>query len=539
MNDSADSDPVKYDRAALGLGSPTADRAKLLYLVCATIIVLAISWVHLFAPVNVVSYERDVWHHTAVLNALLEAPFHATNPHIVSDAPSRSYMPWYVGLAVVGRWFGLDSQQLLGISAALSMLVVVIGIHLFARAYFGSPWAPLVLLAVTFGTWIGPINHTGFHTLATMTFSASYPFAIVFGAGFVAWWLVLRGLRAPEAPWGTGVAIALITAFVFTTHQMQGGFDIGGMLTFALFHGRYPAARRAQLVLAVIAGLLISSLWPYYNPIALALIGGYYSYVYDAPIDWHDPAIVLRIFGLSVLGLGGLYDQHRKTWRLDLVLGTAGIAAAVVGAYLMGSWIVLRLLPLLVIFLQLGLTALVLDLPGRSEGESAWRWKAGLALLIGTIMIANVGTAGRSFLSAHRFQAGASDLQALTWARDIKDSVREIKRIVGAGKVVIADGITAYPIQADGMKVVSIPLPFPEVPDAPIRQAATLEFFDPATALARRCEILATYHVDAIAYRTTKLEPEVRQSLNSMGEPTEVHDLTVIPLSNPPEACRN
>src|SRR5262245_60354059 len=214
MNDSADSDPAKYDRAALGMASTTADRAKLLYLACATVIVLAISWVNLFAPVNTVSYERDVWHHTAVLNALLESPFHATNPHIVSDAPSRSYMPWYVGLAVVGRWFGLDAQQLLGISAALSILVVVIGIHLFARSYFGSPWAPLALLAVTFGTWIGPINHTGFHTLATMTFSASYPFAIVFGAGFVGWWLVLRGLRAPGTPWGAGVAIALITAFV-------------------------------------------------------------------------------------------------------------------------------------------------------------------------------------------------------------------------------------------------------------------------------------------------------------------------------------
>jgi hypothetical protein len=540
MNDSAHSDPAKRDQRALDLAGGVADRAKLLYLACAAIIVLTISWVHLFAPVNVVSYERDVWHHTAVLNALLESPFHAVNPHIVSDAPSRSYMPWYVGLAIAGRWFGLDSQQLLGISAALSILAVMAGIYLFARSYFPSPWAPLALLGAIFGTWIGPFNHTGFNTLPTMTFSASYPFAIVFGAGFIAWWLVLRGLRGSATPWGIGTAIALITAFAFTIHQLQGGFNIGGMLTFALFHGRFPVARRAQLVLAVVAGLLISSLWPYYNPIALALIGGYYSYVYDAPIDWSDPVTLLRIVGFSALGLGGLYDRRRKAWRLDLVLGTAGIAAGIAGAGLMGSWIVLRLLPFLVIFLQLGLTALVFDLPGRSESRSsAWRWKRGLVVMIGAMMISNAGAAVRSFTLAHRYQTGASDFHAPTWARDIKGSVREIKEVVGAGSVVIANGTTAYPIQADGMKVVSIPLPFPEVPDAPVRQAATLEFFGPATELARRCEILATYHVNAIVYRTANVQPEVRQSLNSMGTPIEVRDLTLVPVSSPPEACRH
>src|SRR6185503_11157076 len=168
------------DRAA---ASRAIGPAEMVFTFVAAVIVIAISWVHLFHPVNIVSYDRDVWHHTAVLNALLESPFHAGNPHVVSEVPSRSYMPWYVGLALLGRSLGLNAQQLLGISAALSMATLMIGIHLFSRAYFSHRWAPLVLLLIMFGTWAGPINHTGFHTFSTMVFSASYPFAIVFGAG--------------------------------------------------------------------------------------------------------------------------------------------------------------------------------------------------------------------------------------------------------------------------------------------------------------------------------------------------------------------
>src|SRR5690606_20596782 len=93
--------PIAGDRQA---NASAIALPELAFFVVALAVVVAISALHLFHPINIVSYDRDVWHHIAVLNALLDSPFHAGNPHIVSDVPSRSYMPWYVALAVLGRW---------------------------------------------------------------------------------------------------------------------------------------------------------------------------------------------------------------------------------------------------------------------------------------------------------------------------------------------------------------------------------------------------------------------------------------------------
>ncbi|MGH6890770.1 MAG: hypothetical protein ACREEP_00775, partial [Dongiaceae bacterium] len=348
-------------------------RPDILYIGYAALLVLAVSSIHLFAPVNIISYERDVWHHMAVVNELLKSPFHAVNPHVLSDAPSRTFMPWYVLLAILGRAFGLNAQQLLGVSAAASMIALMVGIRLFAQAYFRSAWAPFTLLVVTFATWAGHFNHTGYHTISTLLFSASYPFGIVFACGFAAWWLVLRALRAPVLPVLEGASIILLTAFMYATHQLQAAFAIGGMMTFSLFHGRHSIARRGQIVAAVAIGLLLCRLWPYFDPIAYTFSGENYTYDYKTNLDWTNTWVEWQILGLSLLGLGGLYDFRRKHWRWDLTIAVGAIVAGVVAARVLGLWIGLRFLPFLVLFLQIALTALVLDVAALKPAGSTLR----------------------------------------------------------------------------------------------------------------------------------------------------------------------
>jgi alpha-1,6-mannosyltransferase len=504
--------------------------AEMVFIVVAAVIVIAISWVHLFHPVNIVSYDRDVWHHTAVLNALLDSPFHASNPHVASEVPSRSYMPWYVGLALLGRSFGLDAQQLLGISAALSMVTLVIGIHLFSRAYFSHRWAPLVLLLVTFGTWAGPFNATGYLTLSTMAFSASYPFTIVFGAGYLAWWLVFKGLQASRTPVATLGAIALITAFMFTTHQLQAAFAIGGMLAFALFHGSFPYRRRGLIAISVLSGLLLSSLWPYYNPLAYASVGGFYTNPFNSPIDWTNPIVVAAMLGAAPIGIGGLYDLRRRAWRLDLLFGTAGILAGLVVLYLAGSWMVLRLLPFLVVFLQLSLTAFLLDLPDRIRGGLAGMWRPLLMGVLLVMFILNAAMAVGATVKVYLYLAGEIDGGFTSWSRDINGAAAKVRSIVGDGRVVIADWTTAYPIQAHHMKVVSIPYHFPEVPDSTVRQDASKAFFAADTATARRCAILREYDVAAIVYRRATVPAGIQPDIDALGDRNDINELTVVRL---------
>lgn len=506
-----------------------AGAANLAFFVVAAIIVCWISGIHLFDPINIVSYDRDVWHHTAVLNALLESPFHAANPHVVSDIPSRSYMPWFVGLAVIGRWFGLTAQDLLGVSAALSIIVLVVGVRLFAGAYFGHRWAPLALLLVTFGSWFDRFNHTGYHTFSTMIFSASYPFAIVFAAGYVAWWLVLKALQSPTPPRAALAAIALLTAFMFATHQLQAAFAIGGMLTFAVFHGAYPIARRALIGLATLGGLLLSSTWWYYNPLSYASVGEFYTLPFASPFDWTDPVEVVKILGLGLIGIGGFYSLKRKSWRLDLLLGTAGIVAGLLILYAIGSWMVLRLLPFLVVFLQLSTVAFLFDLPRRG-----WSFKGALQPLlicaISALFLFNAGMAYGTSLKAFRYLSGEDRNGFPSWSPNINETAERVRAIVGDDRVVIANWTTAYPIQAHHMKVVSIPYFFPEVLDSTIRQEASRAFFAPETDMAGRCAILRDYNVAAIAYRPAMVAAEVQAAIDPLGARTDVNDLIVIRL---------
>jgi hypothetical protein len=513
--------------------------AEMAFFVVAALIVIAISWVHLFHPVNIVSYDRDVWHHTAVLNALLDSPFHASNPHVVSDAPSRSYMPWYVGLALLGRSFGLDPQQLLGISAALSITVLLLGVFLFARAYFNHRWAPLILLLIMFGSWAGSFNHTGFHTFSTMVFSASYPFAIVFGAGFIAWWVVLKTLRSPKPSFFILGAIAAMTAFMFATHQLQGAFSIGGMLSFALFHGKRGYARRGLIIAFVLVGLLLSSLWPYYNPLSYASVGGFYTYLFNSPIDWTKPLVVLAILGFSPIGVFGFYDIRERAWRLDLLFGTAGILAGLVVLYLAGSWMALRFLPLIVVFLQLSTTALVLDLLDRKRGGLQTAAMSVMICAIFGMFLWNAGRAVGTTLNVEQYLAGEHDRGFDGWSPNINATAATVRGIVGDGRVVIADWTTAYPIQAYFMKVVSIPYPFSEVPDSAIRQEASKAFFAADTDMTRRCAILREYDVAAIVYRRAKVSADIQPAINALGDRVDVNDLTVVRLpASGLELCR-
>jgi len=509
-----------------------------LYLCCAVLLVGAVSFVHLFAPVNIVSYERDVWHHMAVLNELMRAPFHPANPHVISDAPSRSFMPWYVMLALFGRWLGLSALHLLGISAAISTTLLVVGIRLFARSYFNSKWAPLLLLGAMLGAWSSAINHTGFHTIGTLLFSASYPFAIVLALGFVTWWIVLQILRASSAPIGAAIAIALLTAFMFATHQLQGAFAIGGALIFALFHGDASFRRRCQVAGAVIVGLFLCHFWPYFDPIALSFAGENYTYDYKSNIDWMSAGGLLAILWLPLLGLPGLYDFRHRVWRRDLAIGAAAIFAGVLAARIMGLWIGLRFLPFLILFLQIALTAWLLDLL-RAKPSGWVRKGCGLIIVVlAAAVLYNVGVASRYVVAAELYLSGRSDVRSVDWSRDIVDSMAQVNELVGAGHVVLAEGNTAYPIQASDMKVVSIPRPFPEVPDSVDRQAASVAFFASSTDMAARCTILTRYGVAAVLYRANRVPLDVQEVIAGLGTRVLIHDLTLIQLpASVPEAC--
>jgi hypothetical protein len=502
-----------------------------LYVLFAVLVTGFVSYVHLFHPINIYTYSRDVWHHLAVLNALMDSPFDPANPHIATGDSSRTFMPWYVLLALIGRAFSLPALTVLGLSASFTMVVLMSGSYLFARTYYKDAWAPLVMWVVMFGAWGMNLNYSGLHNFATQVFSIGYPFGIVLAAGFFAWWALLRWLEA-EKPRALDVAlVAGLPAFMFAAHQLQAGFALGAMTMFALFWGKAPWRRRWTILATMAAGMGLSAFWPYYNP--FEILREVTTPGWDVTPGWSNPVVIVVFSSVALLGLFGFYDYAAGRWRKELALGAAAIFIGYAGGGTLGNPISHRFLFFLIFFLHLGLVHFLYSArdwaragPRRPLKTAAFSVLAAGMLGLFTL---HVYYGVDIYLKYQRYGKGEVGLfSSPRISPVILDNVRTLKTMAPPDAVFIGEAESAYPVQAFGWKVVSIPRPFPPVPDMRERQQASLAFFDPATTAAERWRIIETYHPSWIIYRIKFTAPEVMGALRAFGEETVLKDGLVV-----------
>ncbi|MCH8171862.1 MAG: hypothetical protein IIA70_00955 [Proteobacteria bacterium] len=508
--------------------SPVAP--DLAYFAFAGLIAVLISAIQLFDPINIYSYERDAWHHLATLNALMDSPFSATNPHVVSDDPARTFMPWFVFLALFGKAFSLNAQQVLGVSALLTMGLLVSGIYLFAREYFQKRWAPLVLFVCMIGPWGMLFNHSGLYNIETIIFSIGYPFGVVLAVGFFAWWSVLKCLDRQKLSLFHLALIFSLPAFMFSTHQLQAAFAIGAMITFALFAGQAPLARRLIISAVTVAGTLFSSLWFYYNPFTMILLGSAQSWQTNP--YWYNPYFLVLMTGLAFMGFLGFYDLGRKKFRWELVVGFGAIFIGFIVGGLLGNTISHRFYPFWTLFLQMGMAAFLLSYaefirPPNFSGLRKFIFGT-TAGLLAVLTASHLQRGFELYLFYTALGRGEVTTDLINVSPYILDSVARIKPLVGAGDVIIAHRQTAFPVQAHRMKVVSIPRPFPLVHDMAGRQQASSDFFNPEISNKRRLEIIKKYHVSHILYRLSWLEEPIYRTLGAFGPQVTFNDDLVL-----------
>ncbi len=492
---------------------------------------------------SVVSYERDIWHHLAVYRELIAAPFNALNPHVATDDPSRSFSPWTVSVAIMARSLGLDAFGAIAISAIASSLSVLAGLYLFSKEYWRHAWAPALMLVTFFGTWILGVNHTGYHTIATFLYSISYPFGIVLGVGFMSWWLTLRALRSRRYFLLYGVLLTLISAALFITHQLQGLFAVGGALAFALFAGQAGLGRRLLLGAFLLGGLYLSQFWMYFDPVSYVLnpeVRKGHSAVRFLNYSLDNIPYILVTLGLSLLGVLGLVDLRTGRPRYELLLSVAVLLSGFVFLLSKDNWVSVRVVPLLVVFLQLGLVSFLLTPAAQTalgRAGHALRAVIVVALLLGLLL--NITNGRNAYAKSRTFlETGQIDAQPITWSRDILAASDFAVSLVPEGSTVIAHLQTAFPMEATSLKVVAIPRLFAEVSDMLERQTNNRAFFDAATDTETRCAILAQYDVQMIVYRDYWLDDAVEAQLSAFGTRQPMGDMSFIPAADGTfEAC--
>lgn len=409
--------------------------------------------------------NRDIWQHAAAIRALIADPQNPVNPFVVSSEGSRHYHPWWVGLALLARLFGFTEWDVLALAAFASMAILAARVFLFARAYFRSAWGPLVLLLTMTMGWVLPIEHTGFHSPVTLMFGAFYPATLLIGLSFLLWALTIHSLQRS----GVSVWIAVLTAFMFATHQLGAAIGVIGAACFIVCWGEATNRSRLFVCLSIASGLLLSALWPYHNPLLIMLSPGNSSW--DGGPNFYSLIYLLASLVPAGVGLLGLTKGSVSGANKSVLLAVT-VFACLYLAGLTGVQIFARFLMPLVLFLHIGLAAFLLRIfttPSLKSSRLPWV-TVGIILtcLHWTLMLSSFGQSGIG--STENVYSAADKLM-----RDIPDN-----------QAVAALDVVAWPVVATGQKVLSVPWPEPGIHDLGERKANTNLLFDPSLPMDTR-----------------------------------------------------
>ena len=125
----------------------------LVYWAIAATLIAYMGWSVMAEPLFALNLNSDLWEHSAAIREWMNDLWNPKNPHLMSEAGSPRYMPFFFLLAIVGNTLDLGTIDVLKLATLFNSVLLVLGIFLFFRAYFRSDWAPVIGLIVLLTGW--------------------------------------------------------------------------------------------------------------------------------------------------------------------------------------------------------------------------------------------------------------------------------------------------------------------------------------------------------------------------------------------------
>jgi hypothetical protein len=465
----------------------------------------------------------DYWEHAAVLHALIEQPWHPSNPHLLSPASSPRFGPLAVLEALLARRFHLDAPSALRFVAVAYTALFVVGIWLFFRTYFRDARAGLYGLLVMLGSWWEAWTFTSIYQPKVLLSVACYPWVAAFGITLLTLSLALHVLRTRELDWVELGGMVPCVAVVFLTHQITAMMAIGALTLLALTEPNVPLPRRAWLCGTVLAGCLLSAFWPYFSVWGL-LAGGQQDAGWvgrgvqaasEAPpvvADLHRFYRVrelLPALGLALLGVVFLPYFFLRWRRLFVGLGVVTMLVP----FAVNAFVPLplghRFILLAVFFLHVAVVWIFMAMTPGSPEFARWldrRWLRVPSLLVVWAVLLTFGY--------HNVQRTRQEWAYFEWyvRRGESPSIRYARRaaeIAGEGAVIVGDTLALWPIPTFGPKVVALQHENPFVSDSGERMQAVDVFLAAGTKGTVRLDLIQKYKITHVLVRG-----EPRGSLN-------------------------
>lgn len=473
----------------------------------------------------------DIWHHRAVLLALTENPFNPSNPHILSDEGSRSFIPVYVVIGFLSSLFGFSANVSLGISSIINLFLLVLGAKYFARALGSQRF--MILLFILFFAWLYPPNYVSFNNIRSIVQTNAYPAAHSFGLTLIIWGLFIEIIKKSDLQLVKWTLITALLTLNILSHQLTAMFCIGGIFLFIFISPVDYVMSALKALGALIVAILISLLWPYFDLVTVLSSASNSGW---EPAKWlFNPLSVLKISLPALFGLIFLAElRHLRLVRV-IMLCAIGVFSAYIGTQILGIEAGLRLLPYWIFFLQI-----ILFIAFRPEITASLKTpfidKVRPVFLF-LVMVLAVGQIFLTIVDIYkpvlRYQYGWTFLR---YDPELYfKAMEKINQDLPKEAIVVAHSMTAFPIQGFGIHVVSIPRQAPMISDLPERQAATEKFFALDSSCEQRIEAVRPYRATHAAYITSHLDKKIIQQISMFGEVITYNNL--ISIVEIPSVC--
>ncbi len=444
-------------------------------------------------------FVGDFWDHSAAIRELAAHPFHPSNPVFRLSAPHQFFSPYSLALALLSRWSGLTAPDVLRAAGVANVCALLGFFYLFARRMFGTAAKALYGMACILFLWgPGAWLHSGFLHFNSLVETAGYPATLVSALTFLVWYAAV--VFQNRLRWMLPVLLAAVP-FSLISHPLTTIAMLVGLAAIAC--GReYPNRARLAIALAIAVAFGAAAWWPLFPIFDLT---GQPARL-NADAEWlysNLPAIAVRTLP-ALLGIPLAVRRLRRDPRGFTGLTFAGLLAIYLYGGLTGRYIYGRVLPFLILMLQLFIADWLASAAFSISRRMRVLQRAVVALLLVCGLTAAPGIAG----CLPVWQNSYGDFQFLS-------------SYVKPSDVVLADEQTSLKEPSFGGRVVAFTgghtINF--VPDVGARDSDRQLFFQPSTTFPARRKIIEKYAVGYVLINRREVAewPEILEETERLG----------------------
>lgn len=458
--------------------------SDVVYVLCSLALLAWVAWDAIYARSITWKPGSDYWEHSAVLRAWIQNLANPEHPMIGGEVSSPRFSPHFLIVAVLARLLGVDAIGAMSIAEVLNTALLLIGIYVFFRTYFRTRLASLFGLFVMFGSWLDAPHFSNVYKLDVYFSVAGYPSNATLSITLFAFTVALIALRSERERRGLLALLSFFWGYIYITHPLTAMMSLTGALILATVEPGVARRRRLLVGGTVVAGLLLSAIWPYYPAIRMVTGGTVDRVSNDIEQGsftlhaFYAPDLMFDIVGFAIVGVALIPYFLIRRKQLFLALGPLPLLAV----FLANAFVQLplghRFILLATFYFQASLVWLLLRLVSPDTFPAAW-WKkpavrAGVAGALGLFFVYiaydNVKDANKRFTRS----------MLLRESPTVRFG-RRVAELAGPNAVVLADKLTSWSLPTFGTRVVAFHHRNPLVPDALERNAAVARFFGSAS----------------------------------------------------------